>query len=114
MLSKPVTLVTPEEADGESRSLPGMALLPFLIALLLLVVMTVWPAIATDRNGRADHLLAMALLWAMSAGFVRGVGFVPLHRMPRWLLSTPACLLALALAAFRAVCCGQLDFLLKI
>ncbi len=105
--------VLPEQSADEPRSLPGMAPLPFLIALLLLVVMTLWPAIATDGQGRADHVLAMCMLWAMSAGFVRGVGFVPLHRVPRWLLSTPACLLGLALAALRAVCCGQLEFLLK-
>jgi len=88
--------------DDGSPSLPGMAWFPLLIALLLLVLMTVWPRIATNLQGQADHSMAMLLLWSMCAGFVRGVGFVPLHPLPRWLLSTPACLLALALAALRA------------
>jgi predicted membrane protein len=41
----------------------------------------------------------MALFWAMSAGFIRGVGFVPRARVWRWLFSGWACAAALALAA---------------
>jgi predicted membrane protein len=41
----------------------------------------------------------MALLWAMSAGFVRGVGFVPRRRLWRWLFSGWAVAAALAAAA---------------
>lgn len=97
--------------DDEQNGLPGMALLPFLVALVLLGLLTVWPAIATDTDGRADHLTALLLLWSMSAGFVRGVGFVPQHLIPRWLLSGGACLVALALAIVRLASCGRLDFL---
>jgi len=35
----------------------------------------------------------------MSAGIVRGVGFIPRARLWRWLFSTTACAVALALAA---------------
>lgn len=86
----------PEPAAG-----PGMAWLPLTIALLILVVMTVLPGIATDAAGHADHTAAMLLFWSMSAGFVRGVGFVPLHWLPRWLLSATACVAALTLAVIR-------------
>jgi len=41
----------------------------------------------------------MLLLWAMSAGLVRGVGFVPRAWPWRVLVSGPACTLALGLAA---------------
>jgi predicted membrane protein len=41
----------------------------------------------------------MALFWAMSSGFVRGVGFVPRARVWRWLFSGWTCAAALALAA---------------
>lgn len=41
----------------------------------------------------------MALFMAMSAGFVRGVGFIPAAPLWRWLFSGWACLLALLLAA---------------
>lgn len=34
----------------------------------------------------------------MSAGFVRGVGFIPRHWLPRWLLGAPAAWSALVLA----------------
>ena len=78
-----------------------MAWLPLTIALLILVVMTALPGIATNAAGHADHPAAMLLFWSMSAGFVRGVGFVPLHWLPRWLLSTTACVAALILAVIR-------------
>lgn len=80
---------------------PGIAPLPLGIALAILIALTILPNLATDGAGRADHTGAMLLFWSMSAGFVRGVGFVPHHPLPRGLLSTAACLLGLALAALR-------------
>ena len=95
--------ITTESADPGS---PGMAALPLAIGLCLLIVMTILPGIATDGAGRADHTAAMLIFWSMSAGFVRGVGFIPQHAVPRLLLSTLACLLALGLAGLRL---GMLD-----
>ncbi len=41
-------------------------------------------------DGRADHIVAMLAFWAMGAGFVRGVGFIPRHAPPRrYLFSAP-------------------------
>ncbi len=72
--------------------------LPSLAAgLIVMVVCTVYPYIAADRAGHADHLLATLLFWAMSAGLVRGVGFVPRHRLWRVVFSGWSCALALAL-----------------
>jgi hypothetical protein len=48
------------------------------------------------RQGRPHAGDAAA--WAMSAGFVRGVGFVPRAAAWRWLFSAWACALALVLA----------------
>jgi predicted membrane protein len=48
------------------------------VALLIMVVGTLYPPLMADAAGKADHNLAMALFWAMSAGFVRGVGFAPI------------------------------------
>lgn len=79
----------------------GIALLPLAIGLTLLVVMTVLPSLATDRQGHADHTSALLIFWAMSAGFVRGVGFIPKHRLARWILSGGACLLTLMAALVR-------------
>ena len=67
-----------------------------------MVLMTILPAVATDARGHADHSAALLIFWPMSAGFVRGVGFIPLHWLPRLLLSGYACaLVPLALALLR-------------
>lgn len=59
---------------------------------------TIYPLVMANAAGRADHALAALLFWAMSAGFVRGVGFVPHAVVLRWLFSGWACLAALAMA----------------
>ncbi len=69
------------------------------VALLIMVGGTLYPPLMADAAGRADHALAMALFWAMSAGFVRGVGFVPRVGLWRWLFSGWSCAGALLLAA---------------
>ena len=57
------------------------------MAVLLMIGGTLYPPLMTDRAGHADHVLASMFVWAMSAGFVRGVGFVPRLAALRWLLS---------------------------
>lgn len=76
-------------------------LLLLLLGLALMLGLTIYPAALADSNGRADHLAALAAFWAMSAAFVRGVGFVPQHLLPRMLLGAPAVPVALLLAAWR-------------
>ena len=63
-----------------------------------MVAGTLYPPLMADAAGKADHNLAMALFWAMSAGFVRGVGFVPQRLVWRVLFSGWSCTAALALA----------------
>jgi predicted membrane protein len=63
--------------------------------------LTAYPQVLADASGQADHGAALLSMWAMSAGFVRGVGFIPCHRLPRMLLSGGACLLALTLALLK-------------
>jgi predicted membrane protein len=70
-----------------------------LVALAIMVAVTVYPPLLSNRAGKADHVLALLVFWAMSAGFVRGVGFRPASRPWRWLFSGPACTAALAMAA---------------
>lgn len=67
--------------------------------LVLMLAGTAYPLVFARADGRADHGLALLLFWAMSAGFVRGVGFIPRHRVWRLLFSGWACLTALAVAA---------------
>ena len=82
-------------------SKPGLAWHALLTALAIMLLVTLWPRVVVTPSGHVDHCSATLLAWAMSAGFVRGVGFVPEHAAPRWALSGWACALALALAALR-------------
>ncbi len=83
-------------------SAPGTAarvhLLSLTVALAIMLVGSIYPLLFADAQGRADHSLTMALFWAMSAGLVRGVGFVPRWWLWRCLFSGWACAAALALA----------------
>jgi predicted membrane protein len=75
-----------------------IAWLPLGLALLIMFALTLYPPLLQRADGHADHTAASFLFYAMSAGFVRGVGFVPRLRVLRWVFSTPACLLGLGLA----------------
>ncbi|MDZ7590051.1 MAG: cyd operon YbgE family protein [Rubrivivax sp.] len=85
-------------AAQPAQAAPRMQLPALAVALTIMVGGTLYPPLMADATGRADHNLAMALFWAMSAGFVRGVGFVPRLWLWRWLFSGWACAAALALA----------------
>lgn len=84
------------KVTGEAA--PGLALLPLTIAIVITLVLTLYPLALSKADGKADHLAATLLFWAMSAGFVRGVGFVPKHRVLRPLLSSAACVLLFILS----------------
>ena len=77
---------------------PRVRLPSLVVALAIMVGGTLYPPLMMDAAGHADHALAMALFWAMSAGFVRGVGFVPRLLAWRWLFSGWSCAAALLLA----------------
>jgi predicted membrane protein len=70
-----------------------------VVALLIMATVTLYPRLLADAAGHADHHLATALFWAMSVGFVRGVGFVPRRPWLRALFSCWSCGAALAAAA---------------
>lgn len=69
-----------------------------VVAIALMLVGSVAPIYLSDVNGKADHVQALFWFWCMSAGFVRGVGFVPRHVIWRWTFSAWACFAALAVA----------------
>ncbi|MGV8899688.1 MAG: cyd operon YbgE family protein [Burkholderiaceae bacterium] len=88
-------------ARAIAATTPSQIHLPSLTAaLVIMLVGTLYPLLMANAAGKADHELAMALFWAMSAGFVRGVGFVPRMAVWRWLFSGWACTAALALAGW--------------
>lgn len=76
-----------------------------LVGLVIMLGGTAYPLLMANSKGKADHALASLLFWAMSAGFVRGFGFVPASRALRWLFSGWACLTALLLAGAARLTC---------
>jgi predicted membrane protein len=68
-------------------------------ALIIMLGGTVYPLALLRADGSADHTLALALFWAMSAGMVRGVGFIPRIRLWKLFFSGWSCLAALLLGA---------------
>ena len=95
-------------ADSQVRATPsahgGIRLLPLLTAILIMLGITAWPAALSGPQGEA-----FALFWAMSAGFVTGVGFQARFVLWRCLFSGLACLLGCSIAFLRlAVVHGSL------
>jgi predicted membrane protein len=87
---------SPPPPHGGGWSIPAL-----FIGVAVTLVMTVYPFAAAKTGGAPDMLAASLLFWAMSAGFVRGLGFIPRLLVLRWLLSLPASLIALAAAIWR-------------
>ena len=69
------------------------------VALAIMLAGSIYPLLLANSNGSVNHGLLMALFWAMSAGLVRGVGFVPRAFVWKLLFSGWSCLAALLLAA---------------
>lgn len=101
MSAAPSPAPSPAPAPVPERE-AGLHWPSLLVGLAIMIGGSIYPlmfARMQDGNARADHGLAMLLFWAMSAGIVRGVGFIPRARLWRWLFSGTACALALGLAA---------------
>ena len=82
-----------------AHSPSAMHFASLLAALAIMLAGTMYPPLLARANGTVDHNLLMALFWAMSAGLVRGVGFVPRALTWKLLFSGWSCAAALVLAA---------------
>ena len=91
-VTKPMNATTVSAAPSHVHA-PSLT-----IAIVIMLAATVYPPLMVDATGKADHGLMTALFFAMSAGFVRGVGFVPQALAWRCLFSSWACMVALAVA----------------
>ncbi len=100
-------MLTGDLASDDATQVPTHAAihLPSLLAALSIMLGgTIYPFLMVHSDGTANHSLALSLFWAMSAGMVRGVGFVPRAWVWRALFSGWSCLAALILAS--CLCCG--------
>lgn len=77
----------------------GLHLPCLLVAVLIMLAATLYPLAMTHADAQPSHGLALALFMAMSAGFVRGVGFIPVGPLWRVLFSGHGCIAWLAVAA---------------
>ncbi len=93
-IEAPVANAAPEISATKMRPLSLLA------ALIIMIGGSIYPFVFARADGSADHGLSMLVFWAMSAGLVNGVGFVPRWPLWRWLFSGWACLAALLLAAW--------------
>jgi predicted membrane protein len=92
------------DPDAGNRPPPesgGWNLPALFIGIAVTVVMTVYPRAAAKSDGSPDMPAAALLFWVMSAGFVRGLGFIPNGLPLRLLFSLPTALIALATALWQ-------------
>ena len=80
---------------SETSQGPGLRWPSLLAGIGIMLGITIYPLGITHADGSADHGMATLLCWAMAAGIVHGVGYVPRFWLWRWLLSGWAGLLAL-------------------
>lgn len=70
-------------------------------ALGLMILVTLLPRALTHTDGSTiNHGVLVLVMWGMSAGFVHGVGFVPLNRVLRVVLGPWVAWPLLALGLF--------------
>ena len=78
---------------------PPVVHLPSLVAALSIMLGgTIYPLVFARADGTPDYAFAMTIFWSMSAGLVRGVGFVPEALAWRIIFSGWSCVAALLLA----------------
>jgi predicted membrane protein len=98
----PVTIADPRQKRQPPKPpQDGWHPLVLIIGIGVALTLTAYPFAAARAGGAADHPGLLLLVWAMSAGLVRGVGFVPDNIVLRIVFSAPACLLALAAGIWR-------------
>jgi predicted membrane protein len=90
-----------QQAQHPPRNSGGWSFISLLVGISVTLLITVYPHAAAREDGSADMMAAAFLFWAMSAGFVRGVGFIPRNKILAVIFSLPAALLALAVGVAR-------------
>lgn len=61
-------------------------LLSFVLAVALTAFILIWPRAVAASLTEVRHGLLSLLMWGIAAGFVHGVGYVPVYRIWRLLL----------------------------
>ncbi|WP_347455860.1 cyd operon YbgE family protein [Acinetobacter thermotolerans] len=76
-----------ENAVPESKPNKFAMLISCLLAFPLATVLLVHPAAMLDDSGTYSHRALMFIMIGISGGFIHGIGFVPRHKVWKWLFS---------------------------
>lgn len=77
-----------ENGNNENTKTANLSWLSLLLGLAIMAIVSVYPMIFADKLGKVDHWALMILMWAMAAGLIRGVGFIPKNIIIRIITST--------------------------
>lgn len=88
-----------DKLENDSTPENSINIFLLLVGIIIMLIGSTFPVVFTNATGKADHGIAMALFWSMSAGIVRGVGFVPQNKLFKLIFSGWACMAGLVLAA---------------
>lgn len=70
-----------------------------LLGITCMLLGSFVPTVFADGQGQPDHTIATLIFWSMSAGFIRGLGFIPKRKFFRWIFGGWAALLTFIAAA---------------
>ena len=88
------------DPSAVGASAPALHWPSLAVGLAIMFGGTLYPALMMSAAGRPDYAVALLLFLAMSAGLVRGVGFVPRARAWAWLFSGWTCAAAVGAAGY--------------
>lgn len=100
-MTTPETVVEPkvtELVEATETNATPMSFTLLLVGIGIMLIGSTFPIIFTNAAGKADHGIAMALFWAMSAAIIRGVGYLPNITVFKWLFSGWAVVVGLGIA----------------
>ena len=78
-----------------SQATNRIAWIPLLCAIAIMVTLSIYPNALVKQDEGVDKTSTYLLFWAMSSGFIRGVGFIPQSKILAVLFSGTACFITL-------------------
>lgn len=83
----------PPQKEGAT----GISWSSLILGLGIMFLGSIYPFVFA-KNGAVNHGVLMLFMWAMAAGIIRGVGFIPSNPILRMVASSYAAFIAFGLA----------------
>ena len=61
--------------------------LSFVLSAVVMMLILFWPKFVMAADGSVDHGYLTSLLLCNSFGFVHGIGYLPVNKIWRWLMT---------------------------